>query len=418
MPGNHAGQRESAELIRDALERCPPGATASRARLLVASARPAAASARPEDEQHITGRVSIAGRTDPDIEARLREAVTIARVAGEPEVLAFALTRLRLYIASPDTLDERLALTKELADVHEAIRNPVSRFEAHLARHEDLLEAGDIDGARIEARAVRRLGEDLGAGGMMAAGDSFLVTHATADGDLQQAMALLFESRRLEADTGSTSNSAYRFGIQFLMIRWHQGRVGELYDGYRRAVDVAPRLTEPRASLAFICAEAGMLDEARHELRQLAHGPVAEIPRDYMWWLTMIFMTHAAIATDERELAAELYGALRPYAERNASTAGAVSFGSAALFVGRLAWFLGEDAEAGEYLEHALAFNVRTRQRTWAARTRHHVARFLLDRGMDKDVPRARDLMRIALDDAREIGMPRLAADIERIMSG
>ena len=416
-PNNHAGHREAAELIRSALDRCPPGPSASRAWLLAASARPLAASARSGDEQHVTGRVAVAGVRDPAIEGRLREAVAIARAVGNTEVLAYTLIRLRIYITSPDTLDERLDITQEVLGLNVSTSNTVSEYEARLFRHEDLLESGDLDGARIEARAIRRLGDAARSDGIISVGDSLLATHAIADGFFDEGRALLFESRKLDAQQGDFSNTAYRFGIQMLTLRWHQGRISELYDAYRRAVDVAPRVTAARAALALICAESGRMEDAGAELERLTATPVEHIPKDFNWWLITICMSHAAIAIGGTALAADLYTLLRPYAHRNASTAGAVSFGSASLVLGQLAAFLGRHADAESHFEDALAFNLRTRQRVWTARTRFHYAEMLLTQGAPADVERARDLARIALADARELGMSALASRLSTPIS-
>jgi len=402
---NHPGHRESEQLIAAALDRLPPGPSAARARLLAASARPMAAAARPGEERHVTGRTSLAGHADAAIAGRLREAVSMARTAGQVDALSYALSRLRLYITSPDTLDERLAITAELIGMIDRLPNPVSRYEAHFMRHEDLLEYGDLDGARIEARAILRIGDDIGAHGIRAAGMSCLATHATADGDLQGAMSLLFESRKADAAYGDNSNSQYRFGIQFLVIRWHQGRIEELYGPYVRAVDLAPRLNAPRASLALICAESGRLDEARAHLDQLAAAGVGAVPRDYLWWLTVICMGRAAIATGNDAVARDLYAMLLPRAGLNASAAGAVSFGSAALHLAHLAAALGKPEDAVQQFERALEFNVRTRQRTWAARTRHDYALFLATSPATEDRHRAAEFGRIAAADARELGI-------------
>jgi DNA-binding SARP family transcriptional activator len=408
LPGNHAGHREAAELIDAALARCPEGPSASRALLLAAGARPAAAAEQPDNQRHITGRLSVAGRRDDAIEQRLREAVAVARQAGHPGVLAYALSRLRVYITSPDTLDERLELTREMLALNMQMHQPVKEFEALLFHHEDLLEAGDIDGARIQARAMRRLGESMRSNGMLVVAGSLLATHATADGEFALAKRLLFGSRDLDAERGDNANSQYRFGIQLLMLRWHEGRIGEMYGAYRRAVDVLPQVGGSRAALALICAETGRDEEAREHLDTLAAQPVAAIAKDYMWWLTTVCMALVAIATGADAIARDLYGLLLPNAGRNASAVGAASFGSASLVLARLAAHLGDHAAAERHYEDALAANVRTRQRVWAARTRAHYARFLLDRGN----ARGRDHARIALADARELGMPALAAEL------
>jgi DNA-binding SARP family transcriptional activator len=404
-PNNHAGHREAAELIEAALERLPASEVASRAWLLAAGARAVASGSRSENERYVTGRLSVAGRRDPQIEARLREAVALAREAGSPHVLAYALTRLRTYITSPDTLAERLDLTREMVELIPAARNPVGEMEALLFRHEDLLESGDIDGARIQARAMRRLGESINSGGILAVAFSLLATHETADGPLKDAAHTLRQSREFDEKTGTSSNSQNRFGAQLLALRWHQGRIGEMEAGFRRALDVFPRMMNTRAALAFIYAETGQHDLARAELDKLTEQPVESIPKDFGWWFTTVFMAYAAVAAGERDIARSLYELLRPYADRNAANAGAISFGSAALVPALLAAFLGNSESAESYFQQALAFNIATRQRVWAARTRVHYAAMLRARAAAGDVERAAELERVARADAHEMGL-------------
>jgi DNA-binding SARP family transcriptional activator len=251
-PGNNAGHREAAELIESALARLPPDEHAARALLLAAGARPVAAAERPENEQYVTGRLSIAGGLSAAIVARLREAVALARRSGDLDVLAYALTRLRVYITSPDTLDERLELTREMIEITRDGHHPINQYQAQLFRHEDLLEAGDIDGARIQTRAMRRLGEEIDASGILAIAYSLQATHDTADGPLAEAGRSLRQSREAEVVQGTTSNTQNRLGAQLLALRWHEGRIGEMESGYRRAVDVFLRMMNARAALAFI----------------------------------------------------------------------------------------------------------------------------------------------------------------------
>jgi len=414
MPGNHAGHREAAELIQSALARLPDDADAARALLLAAGARPAAAGERPENEQYVTGRLSIAGEPRDDLVARLREAVTLARRSGNRDVLAYALTRLRVYITSPDTLEERLELTREMAEITADGHHPVNQYQAQLSRHEDLLESADIDGARIQARSMRRLGEEIDSSGILAVAYSLLATHDTADGPLADARRTLRRSREEESRQGATSNTQNRLGAQLLALRWHEGRIGEMEPGFRRALDAFPRMANARAALAFIYAETGDLDGARAEFAKLTAEPVERIAKDYSWWFTVIFLARTAIALGVTDAARSLHAMILPYAGRNASNAGAISFGSASLILGQLAAFLG-DATAEARFEHALAFNIRTRQRVWTAWTRFHYAGTLLARDAPGDGARAREHLRIARADAAEIGMAGLEAALDAL---
>jgi uncharacterized protein HemY len=116
-------------------------------------------------------------------------------------------------------------------------------------------------------------------------------------------------------------------------------------------------------------------------------------------------MAHAAIATGAHNTASQLYTLLMPFADRNASTAGAISFGSASLILGQLATYLGDVGDAKQHYESALAFNIRTRQRTWVAHTRMHYARLLEQTG---EAATASELSRIGEADARELGLRAL----------
>jgi hypothetical protein len=104
-----------------------------------------------------------------------------------------------------------------------------------------------------------------------------------------------------------------------------------------------------------------------------------------------------------------------PYSDRNASNAGSISFGAAALALALLASVLDDPDAASAHFERALAFNVRTRQHVWVAHTRYHYAEMLLARGSDGDVDRARELIRVARADAAEIGMVDLARKLDAL---
>ena len=414
-PANNAGHRESLELIEGALARLPATEKAARAMLLAASARPLAASTRTENERHATGRLSVAGGPDPAIEARLREAVTIARELDRRDLKSMTLLRLRTYITSPDTLDERLELTREMVALTAGGRNAVAEYTAQLFRHEDLLEFGDIDGARIQARNMRRLGESIESNGILAIGLSLTATHETADGQLADAAATLRQSRIEDEKQGTTANSQTRFGSQLLALRWHQGRIHEMEPGYRRAVDVFPRVANARAGLALIYAESGDLDRARTELDAIValHSPIESLPHDFNWWFITTTMSYAAVATQSHDLARSLYAMNVPYAARNAASAGGISFGSAELALARLAAMLGDDDAAEGHFGRALKHNISTRQRTWVAYSRAYYAESLFARGRDEG--KALELARVALGDAHEIGMPALIARLNAL---
>jgi tetratricopeptide (TPR) repeat protein len=159
----------------------------------------------------------------------------------------------------------------------------------------------------------------------------------------------------------------------------------------------------------------GELEKARVEFDVATEQPIESIPRDYSWRFVLEFLSRVAIPLGEAELARRLYETMLPYADRNASNAGAISFGSAALILAQLAAFLGDQRAAEQHFERALAFNIRTRQRVWVARTRYHYAEMLLARAAKGDADRARELVRVARADALELGMSELSRKLDAL---
>jgi tetratricopeptide (TPR) repeat protein len=247
-------------------------------------------------------------------------------------------------------------------------------------------------------------------------GAGMLAAHATADGDLSEAKRLIFESRAAALEVGGNSNSNDRFAIQMYMVRLHQGRIGELEEAYRLAVDRFPSVIRQRIFLAFICAEAGRLDEAREQYTLLIADGALLLPQNYMWWMLTHCMARVAIRLGDRNGATALYETLLPYAHLNAIAANSISFGSASLVLGELAAMLERQDEATTHYETALSFNARTRQRTWATHTRLRYAELLLRRDVGEDASYAMQLLRLALPDANDIGMQKVAADCRALM--
>jgi tetratricopeptide (TPR) repeat protein len=312
-------------------------------------------------------------------------------------------------------LDERLHLTRELVVVAAGPQPTRWAYMAHLFRQEDLLEFGDIDGARIEAKAMRRLAETTNSDAIMAIALSMQATHDIADGAFSEANQNLFASRSLDEKVGINSNSETRFLVQLLVLRWHEGRIADVEEDFQRLRRNNPSYTGMWVPLALIYAEAGRLDDARATLRDwLEHEPLANIPKDHIWWLKMVCLSYAAVAVDDRQLARELMRIIQPYQNRNASHWSAISFGSVSLLLAKLAGCVG-DPMANQYVESALAFNVRTRQRSWVAHTRLEYARIVT--AFDPSDERAKESLRAARADAIELGMSQLRESCEALLS-
>jgi DNA-binding CsgD family transcriptional regulator len=115
----------------------------------------------------------------------------------------------------------------------------------------------------------------------------------------------------------------------------------------------------------------------------------------------------------DRNTAARLHELLVP-APYGADIAAAFPLGSSQQFLGRLDLVRGQPEEAIEHFEEALASDVRIGARPAAVHDRLGLAATLLARAA-ADPPRAAELARASLGEARRLGMPgpqRSAADL------
>jgi uncharacterized protein HemY len=100
-----------------------------------------------------------------------------------------------------------------------------------------------------------------------------------------------------------------------------------------------------------------------------------------------------------------MYELLSPYAHRNALGVPEVSTGSVSGSLGPLAATMGRWDEASRHFEEAIAMNTRMGARPWLARTQHDYAGMLLRRDAPQDKEKAQQLLALALETYRELGM-------------
>ena len=90
------------------------------------------------------------------------EAVGLAREAGQPDALFDALNARRVTLWSPDHLEERLAVSRELVELAESTGDRERSLVSRTWLVVDLVEGGALDEARVEIEEYARLAEPLG----------------------------------------------------------------------------------------------------------------------------------------------------------------------------------------------------------------------------------------------------------------
>jgi tetratricopeptide (TPR) repeat protein len=375
--------------LEEALEAYDPAPSATRARLL----------AQLGEELIFGG----------DWDTRMRysdEAVAMARDVGDPGTLAIVLTKRIATIWHVSTLEDRIASAVEATEIAQQLEDPLLIYYSAAYAGLGKLEGGQVEGADAHLERQHRLAASLRQP-ILRWYD--LVTHAKRElvaGSVQEADRLA--QKGFEAGQEAGQPDAFQlYAAQLLVIRMHQGRLGELAD----ALGAAPRLpgvsrTVPlltQAYLANIYCELDREDEARAPYERLMARDLADLPYDFSWLPVIALAASACAALQDEPRAQALIPLIEPYRDRFVDM-GSSWLGSAARYLGLLYACLGRFDQAEECFRGAIAahtgFGI-----PWLARTQLDYARVLRDRGLPADLARAAELVDDAVDRGRALGL-------------
>jgi tetratricopeptide (TPR) repeat protein len=307
------------------------------------------------------------------------EAVRVARACGDEAALAVALASRADVIAGPDHAAERLALTTEVVEIAERLRDSSLELLGRRQRIVARLELGDMTGTSAEIRNYRTV-----AGALRQPLYSWYVplwdaALALARGRLDEARDRLDEARLVGAQAGSAN-------AETLVLTFEFFRAAELADRTAmRALFERSPLDESMGpwvpiTLALVHACLGEVSAARASL-DAAADRLATLPRDSEWLPSLTQAAEAALLVGGHPLAGWLYEALAPYADLFVVEGiAAVPRGSVARHLGILAALLGDRTGAEAHFAHALEANRRIGARLFVARTLHDAATALGDR--------------------------------------
>jgi hypothetical protein len=385
-------------LLEEALERIGPDDSALRARLL---ARIATA---------LYYRHGTAERR----EALVNEAVSMARRVQDPATLAYVLSNGQLGTWGPDTTERDLDWVEELLELTENGGNAELALQTRTRQIDYLLELDDVVGADIALQALERTAE------------TSPDPRARAYLALQRARRAAIEGSYDEAEESNAQAAMVGQAIgdrmvdllavaQLAMLRWTQGRMGEVEAVVRRFADAAPAIVGWRAALARIYCEQGRDAEARRELERLDERGFAALPR-YNGWLNMMAMLSEVCAhLQEASRAAVLYQLLLPFARRNVVTAQCVFDGPASRYLGIFATTFGDWEAAEQHFEAARSAALRLNARPFVALVAIDEAALRTARDEPGDHARALSLLDEARDIAAELGMDHVVERAERM---
>ncbi len=122
-------------------------------------------------------------------------------------------------------------------------------------------------------------------------------------------------------------------------------------------------------------------------------GAISQLKQDDLYLASLVYLSEACIALNDRLRLIELYKLLKPFRYFIALIPGTVSMGAVAGYMASIAVHLDKRIRARELFEEAIALNSRMDAAPWLARVQTEYVQFLLPSKNNKDIAYAQELM-------------------------
>ena len=336
-----------------------------------------------------------------------REARAMAERLGDTEALArLSIARTALWTRPTG---------QKLADMNEGLETVQRSSESHLLigwmrffRLGLEMELGDLVAFDADLTALARLAEQT-----RHPADAWHATHAQAvrkltAGEFREAERLASDAFALGL-SWSAGNARQYFGAFLVVLRWLQGRLGEIEVATRRGFKRYAGVPAYAAALPFTHAVLGQEREARESFERLAAQDFRDVPEDFLLPTTLSYLAEVSVFLRDHRSAGLLYDMILPYSDRIFVQGITTScLGSAAHQLGRLATLLERWPEAECHFEAAIEANERILAPPFVAQSQQAFAEMRLTRDAPGDRERAVALATRALGTAQELGMAQL----------
>ncbi len=343
------------------------------------------------------------------------EAVAIAARLGDPATLAYALIARGLAIWGPAAAFELRELAEEAIGLAEIVGQHDHVAAARLIRFQSILATGPAEMVVPALEEYTRAAVELRQPSHRWYSDLHWTVMLLLEGRLDEAEELA-EATYAQGLRAQSWDAGAAHLLALSVLRWEQGRLGELEDRLVSARSVYPGYRLFRCLLALACLETGRPDEARALADELVRGGSQTMPLDNCWAFGMTMLAEVISRVGDSDLAALVHDALLPFAHLVGSGGGEVVSGSIHRPLGQLASVQGRTDDAIAHFETARAVHRAYRADIWTTRTDVDEAdRARLRRGSDDDGLRAVELLQAAGDVSRRQGWSGLAGRIAEL---
>lgn len=380
-------------------------------------------------------------RADPSLQAQLLGRLAEAKGAGtldqrkalsdqawelawdsrDPATMGSVLSARHQALSSPEDLADRIEAAGELLAMAAASADGALALRAHGWRYVDLLEHGSVTDADRDLAAFTRLAAATGDARDERRGLGWQAARSMLRGEHTEAAAAIDRAHALgggSADHGATG--AYWSQMWALLLDWgDEADLEDLVPVWLELVDSHGNHPAWRARLALLLAFVDRRAEASAIVEDLADGNFAAVPADRSWLPTVAVVAEAAARVRAQPQARAAMQALGPFSRRLVVLDdGKVVWGSVARAAGLAALVGGRRADAVRHMATALEVLSRAGALPMLARTRAEWGAVLARATGPEDHLRGHDLLTAAHEEARRLGMTRLAAQARDSLGG
>jgi hypothetical protein len=333
---------------------------------------------------------------------------TRSGAAGDPELLAEALSIAHHCLLDPDHVQLRRELAVELIKASFRTERRSDLLMGLLWQTADAYCEGDPHAGRLlgELKDHLRPRRHLAVGFVVSAIDVMLAIRAGRFGEAEALAAVCAKNGAAAGDV----DHEWWSGAQLVTIRWYQGRLVELLPMLHDRVH-SPVLSavdnSAVAALAVAAALGGDRPQAASSLAALCGSNLAGLPRSSSWLVTVNGIVGAAYLLDQADVATQAYELLRPYADLPMiGSLGISCFGSAQHALGVAALTSGQLDLAIERLHAAVQHNLALAHWPALVASRQRLAQAYALRGWPQDAGAARRELDAATSEATAVGLP------------
>ncbi len=329
------------------------------------------------------------------------EAKAIARRLGDRATFVNVVSRSATALVAPSTLATMLADFEEVFAAVNELDDPVALLRIAHVGYALAIRTGQFELAGERLAKVHAMAEKLRQPLFLWITSYNAAAVALLHGNPEEAEQLAGVA--LEVGTASGQPDAFTYyGIQLMMTRDQQGRMGELVPLVADAAERNRSMPTFTAALAAAHLNAGN-EEAARELVDAAAADSFALPEDNAWFDGMANYTRVVTELKLRASAERLIERLAPFRDQVPHN-GIIPQPPVAMYLGGLAIVVDRFEEAESYFMQAADLNTSGEMKYAEAYTNMLWGRMLRIRDEASDADRARELLELARESAAAHG--------------